>query len=44
MGKKDILKEIILKKKERLALAKQQLTEEELKAKALSASPARPEA
>lgn len=42
MGKKDILKEIILKKKERIALAKQQLSEEELKVKALSASPARP--
>lgn len=42
MCKKDILKEIILKKKERIALAKQQLSEEELKIKALSATPPRP--
>lgn len=37
----DILKDIILKKKERLALAKQQLPEEELKAKLQAVAPAR---
>jgi len=42
MVKKDTLKEIILKKKERIAIAKQQLPEEELKTKVLSFSPPRP--
>lgn len=40
--KKDALKEIVQKKKERLAFAKQQLPEEELKAKVLSLPPTRP--
>lgn len=42
MAKADILKEIILKKKERIALAKQSLSEEELKIKVQSLSPCRP--
>ena len=42
MAKVDILKEIILKKKERIALAKQALPEEELKIKVQSLKPARP--
>ncbi|MCX5695600.1 MAG: indole-3-glycerol phosphate synthase TrpC [Candidatus Omnitrophica bacterium] len=42
MAKIDTLKEIILKKKERLALAKQLLPEEELKAKVQGLSPTRP--
>lgn len=41
MKKTDILKEIVAKKKERIALAKQQLCEEELKAKARDLPPAR---
>ena len=41
MTKKDVLKEIILKKKERIILAKQQLPEEELKVKAQGLAPAR---
>jgi len=41
MAKIDRLKEIILKKKERLALVKQQLPEEELKVKAQAVAPAR---
>ncbi len=41
MAKIDRLKEVILKKKERLALAKQQLPEEELKAKLQTVTPAR---
>lgn len=40
--KKDCLKEIVLKKKERLTLAKQALPEEELKNKLQGLSPARP--
>jgi len=42
MAKIDSLKEIILKKKERIALAKQALPEEELKLKAQTLTPARP--
>ncbi len=42
MAKKDTLKEIVLKKKERIAIAKEQLSEEELKAKVLSFSSPRP--
>jgi len=42
MVKIDRLKEIILKKRERLALAKEQLPEEELKAKAQAVAQARP--
>jgi len=42
MAKKDVLKEIVLKKRERIALSKQQISEEELKTKVLSLSPARP--
>jgi len=42
MAKIDRLKEIILKKKERVALAKQQLPEEELKVKVQALAPARP--
>lgn len=42
MAKIDALKEIILKKKGRLALAKQQIPEEELKIKAQGVAPARP--
>jgi len=42
MAKADILKEIILKKKERIALAKQSLPEEELKIKVQSLGPCRP--
>ncbi len=42
MAKTDCLKEIVLKKKERIALAKQQLPEEELKAKIPLLVPARP--
>jgi len=42
MAKIDTLKEIILKKKERLAQAKQLLPEEELKAKVQGLSPTRP--
>ena len=42
MAKSDILKEIILKKKERIALAKQALSEEELKIKVQSLNPVRP--
>ncbi|MFA5374079.1 MAG: indole-3-glycerol phosphate synthase TrpC [Candidatus Omnitrophota bacterium] len=42
MAKVDILKEIISKKKERIALAKQSLPEEELKIKVRSLSPCRP--
>jgi len=41
MTKKDVLKEIILKKKERIILAKQQLSEEELKVKVQGLAPAR---
>lgn len=42
MAKKDALKEIVAKKKERLLLAQQQVPEEELKAKALSLTATRP--
>jgi indole-3-glycerol phosphate synthase len=42
MPKVDILKEIVLKKKERIALAKQLLPEEELKAKIAGLAPTRP--
>ncbi len=42
MAKIDTLKEIILKKKERIALAKQQLCEEELKVKVQGLAPTRP--
>ena len=42
MPKRDVLKEIIAKKKERLLLAKQTLTEEDLKAKVQGLAPARP--
>lgn len=42
MKKQDALKEIILKKKERIALAKQALPEEELKAKMPGLPPCRP--
>ncbi|MCX5710018.1 MAG: indole-3-glycerol phosphate synthase TrpC, partial [Candidatus Omnitrophica bacterium] len=42
MPKRDVLKEIIAKKKERLILAKQTLTEEDLKAKIQGLAPARP--
>ena len=42
MAKIDMLKEIILKKKERVALAKQQLPEEELKVKVQGLTPTRP--
>jgi indole-3-glycerol phosphate synthase len=42
MAKRDVLKEIVIKKRERLILAKQQLPEEELKAKVQGFSPARP--
>lgn len=41
MAKKDALKEIIAKKKERLALAKEQLGEEELKSRIAALPPAR---
>ncbi|MDO8662007.1 MAG: indole-3-glycerol phosphate synthase TrpC [Candidatus Omnitrophota bacterium] len=41
MSKIDRLKEIILKKKERLALAKQQIPEEELKVRVQAVTPAR---
>ncbi len=40
--KKDALKEIVAKKKDRILLAKQQLPEEELKAKAQASPPCRP--
>jgi len=42
MSKKDVLKEIVLKKKERTALAKQALPEEDLKARLQGLAPARP--
>ncbi|MCU0651051.1 MAG: indole-3-glycerol phosphate synthase TrpC [Candidatus Omnitrophica bacterium] len=42
MAKTDVLKDIVAKKKERLALAKQALPFEELKVKAGSVEPARP--
>ena len=42
MKKIDTLKEIVLKKKERILLAKQQLSEEELKIRVLSLPPTRP--
>ncbi|MDD4939379.1 MAG: indole-3-glycerol phosphate synthase TrpC [Candidatus Omnitrophica bacterium] len=42
MAKTDILKEIVQKKKERLLFAKQQLSEDELKAKVQGLAPARP--
>lgn len=42
MAKKDTLKEIVLKKKERIAISKQKLSEEELKVKVLTLSPTRP--
>jgi len=42
MAKKDVLKEIVAKKKERLVLAKQQLSEEGLKEKMPGLPPARP--
>jgi indole-3-glycerol phosphate synthase len=42
MAKIDTLKEIVLKKKERIALARQALPEEELKLKAQALAPARP--
>jgi indole-3-glycerol phosphate synthase len=42
MGKPDILKEIVLKKKEKIILAKQNLPEEELKEKVLNLTPTRP--
>lgn len=42
MSKKDILKEIIAKKKERILLAKQNLSEEDLKIKVQGLPPARP--
>ena len=42
MKKTDTLKEIVLKKKERILLAKQQLSEEELKIRVLSLPPTRP--
>lgn len=42
MPKRDILKEIILKKKERILLAKQQISEEELKTKVGTLLPPRP--
>jgi indole-3-glycerol phosphate synthase len=42
MAKADILKEIVQKKKERLALARQGLAEEQLKEKLKSLSPTRP--
>lgn len=40
--KKDVLKEIVLKKKERLSLAEQQLPQEELKSRCLTLPPTRP--
>jgi len=42
MKKSDVLKEIVLKKKQRLAQAKQLLPEEELKARTATLAPARP--
>jgi indole-3-glycerol phosphate synthase len=42
MKKADILKEIVLKKKEKILLAKQQLTEEALKERLSGLAPARP--
>jgi indole-3-glycerol phosphate synthase len=42
MKKPDILKEIILKKKEKILLAKQQLSEEDLKIKVQNLAPTRP--
>src|SRR3989338_5416433 len=42
MSKPDILKEIIAKKKEKIILAKQQISEEELKAKVQGLPAARP--
>ncbi len=42
MAKKDILKEIVAKKKERLVLARQQLSEEDLKARLAGLPPTRP--
>jgi len=42
MSKRDVLKEIVLKKKERILLAKQTLPEEELKAKVQGLAPVRP--
>ena len=42
MKKTDFIKEILLKKKERIILAKQTLSEEELKVKVQGMPPARP--
>jgi indole-3-glycerol phosphate synthase len=42
MSKKDVLKEIVLKKKERILLAKQALPEEDLKARVQGLAPTRP--
>lgn len=42
MSKKDVLKEIVLKKKERIFLAKQSLPEEELRVRVQGLIPARP--
>ncbi|MCX5710704.1 MAG: indole-3-glycerol phosphate synthase TrpC, partial [Candidatus Omnitrophica bacterium] len=42
MPKRDVLKEIIAKKRERLVLAKQTLTEEDLKVKVQGLAPTRP--
>lgn len=42
MSKKDALKEIVAKKKEKIILAKQRLSEEDLKAGAAGMAPARP--
>ena len=42
MKKNDILKEIVLKKKEKILLAKQQLSENDLKAKIQNLAPTRP--
>ena len=42
MGKTDTLKEIVAKKRERLILAKEQLSEEDLKLKLAGLSPTRP--
>ena len=42
MKPKDALKEILLKKTEKVALAKQQLPEEEIKSRLQNSAPARP--